>query len=243
MTPAPPTTIPPEVLWSADTLKIARWTTTECGDWPDCTVLTVLMQGCPWACTSCMHPELRDSLASSSVSWREVRDVIARSRSGLDGVVFSGGEPTRQDGLADAMEQVRGLGLPVGLHTSGAYPQRLAAVLSLADRVVLEIKAPATLYRAVTGVGASAHKAFASLRLALDANVDLQVRTVVDPEALDDAAVAALRENLAAMGVRNHKVVEFVPPEAAEPPDAVVPPDAAEPPDAVEPPEAADVTH
>ena len=216
MTPAPPNTIPPEVLWSADTLKIARWTTAECGDWPDCTVLTVLMQGCPWACTSCMHPELRDSLAAGSVTWHEVRDVIAHSRSGLDGVVFSGGEPTRQDGLADAMEQVRALGLPVGLHTSGSYPQRLAAVLSLADRVVLEIKAPATLYRAVTGVGASAHKAFASLRFALDANVRLQVRTVVDPRTLDAEAVAVLRENLAAMGVRDHLVVDFVPPIGAD---------------------------
>lgn len=213
MTPAPPTTVP-EVLWSADTLKIARWTTTECGDWPDCTVLTVLMQGCPWACTSCMHPELRDCLASVSVTWREVRDVIVHSRSGLDGVVFSGGEPTRQDGLADAMEQVRALGLPVGLHTAGSYPQRLAAVLSLVDRVVFEIKAPATLYRAVTGVGASAHKAFASLRLALDANVKLQVRTVVDPGTIDADALANLRENLAAMGVRDHVVVDYVPPQA-----------------------------
>ena len=114
------------------------------------------------------------------------------------------------------MEQVRALGLPVGLHTSGSYPQRLAAVLSLADRVVLEIKAPATLYRAVTGVGASAHKAFASLRLALDANVELQVRTVVDPETLDAEAVAKLRENLAAMGVRDHVVVDFVPPVSAD---------------------------
>ena len=207
MTPAPPSTIPPEVLWSADTLKIARWTATECGDWPDCTVLTVLMQGCPWVCSSCMHPELRDSLASASVPWREVRDVITRSRSGLDGVVFSGGEPTRQDGLADAMEQVRALGLPVGLHTSGAYPQRLAAVLSLADRVVLEVKAPATLYRAITGVGASAHKAYASLRLCLDAGVDLQVRTVVDPDVLTPEVMAAFRENLAQMGVHDHVVV------------------------------------
>jgi pyruvate formate lyase activating enzyme len=216
MTPAPPTTVPPEVLWSADTLKIARWTATEGDDWPGRTVLTILMQGCPWACTSCMHPELRDCLASVSVTWHEVRDVITRSRSGLDGVIFAGGEPTRQDGLADAMEQVRALGLPVGLHTAGSYPQRLAAVLSLVDRVVLEIKAPATLYRAVTRVGASAHKAFASLRLALDANVDLQVRTVVDPEVLDAEAVAALRANLAAMGVRDHMVVDFVPPEAAD---------------------------
>lgn len=201
-------TIPPDVLWSADTLKIARWTTRSGDDWPGRTVLTVLLQGCPWSCASCLRPELRDSLIAGAVSWAAVREVIIHSRSGLDGVVFAGGEPTRQDGLADAMEQVRHLGLPVGLHTSGAYPQRLAAVLSLADRVVLEIKAPPTLYRAVTGVAASAHKAYASLRLALNSGVDLQVRTVVDPAVVSPAAVTQLMSNLAAMGVGDHLLVD-----------------------------------
>jgi len=208
MTPTSLHAIPPDVMWSADTLKIARWTTVEGDDWPGRTVLTILLQGCPWSCISCQTPELRDPLVRGTVTWQQVRDVISRSRSGLDGVVFSGGEPTRQDGLADAMEQVRALGLPVGLHTSGSYPQRFAAVLSLADRVVLEIKAPATLYRAVTGVGASAHKAFASLRLALDSGVDLQVRTLADRAVVTPEVLVGLRENLAAMGVKDHVVVE-----------------------------------
>jgi len=208
MTPTSLHAVPPDVMWSADTLKIARWTTTEGDDWPGRTVLTILLQGCPWSCISCQTPELRDPLVPGTVTWQQVRDVISRSRSGLDGVVFSGGEPTRQDGLADAMEQVRALGLPIGLHTSGSYPQHLAAVLSLADRVVLEIKAPATLYRAVTGVGASAHKAFASLRLALDSGVDLQVRTLADRAVVTPEVLVGLRENLAAMGVKDHVVVE-----------------------------------
>ena len=208
MTPTSLHAIPPDVMWSADTLKIARWTTVEGDDWPGRTVLTILLQGCPWSCISCQTPELRDPLVRGTVTWQQVRDVISRSRSGLDGVVFSGGEPTRQDGLADAMEQVRALGLPVGLHTSGSYPQHLAAVLSLADRVVLEIKAPATLYRAVTGVGASAHKAFASLRLALDSGVYLQVRTLADRAVVNPEVLVGLRENLAAMGVKDHVVVE-----------------------------------
>lgn len=208
MTPTSLHAIPPDVMWSADTLKIARWTTAEGDDWPGRTVLTILLQGCPWSCTSCQTPELRDPLVPGSVTWQRLRDVISRSRSGLDGVVFSGGEPTRQDGLADAMEQVRALGLPVGLHTSGSYPQHFAAVLSLADRVVLEIKAPATLYRAITGVGASAHKAFASLRLALDSGVDLQVRTLADRAVVTPEVLVGLRENLKAMGVKDHVVVE-----------------------------------
>lgn len=194
-------------LWSADTLEINRWTATAADDWPGRTVLTVLLQGCPWSCVTCETPDLSDPLVPGAVRWHQVRDVLTRSRSGLDGVVFSGGEPTRQDGLADAMEQVRELGLPVGLHTSGSYPQRLAAVLPLAERVVLEIKAPATLYRAITRVGASAHKAYASLRIALESGADLQVRTLVDPAVLPPDAVEDLRRVLADMGVRDHVLV------------------------------------
>jgi len=214
MTPTSLHTIPAEVMWSADTLKIARWTTADGDDWPGRTVLTVLLQGCPWSCTTCETPDLSDPLVGGAVPWSDVRTVISRSRSGLDGVVFSGGEPTRQDGLADAMEQVRAMGLPVGLHTSGSYPQHLAAVLSLADRVVIEIKAPATLYRAITGVGASAHKAFASLRLALDSGVDLQVRTLADRAVIGAEALEGLRANLVAMGVTDHVVVEVGTPSA-----------------------------
>ena len=201
-------TVPDDILWSADRLEIAGWTMSSTVDWPDRTVLTVLLQGCPWTCAPCETPELRSAMTPGAVPWREVHQVLVRSRSGLDGVVFSGGEPTRQDGLADAMEQARALGVPVALHTSGSYPQRLAAVLSLADRVVLEIKAPSTLYRAVTGVAASAHKAFANLRLCLDSGVDLQVRTTVDPALLTVHDVARLRENLILMGVRDHVVTE-----------------------------------
>jgi pyruvate formate lyase activating enzyme len=196
-----------EVMWSADTLRIAGWTTSNADDWPGRTVLTALLQGCQWSCTSCQAPQLRDPLVTGRVSWSEIRCQVIRMRGGLDGVVFAGGEPTRQDGLADAIEQVRELGVPVALHTCGGYPQRLAAVLSFVERVVLEIKAPSALYRAVTGVGASAHKAFASLRLVLDRGVELQVRTHADPAVVSADALEGLAANLTAMGVKDHRVV------------------------------------
>ena len=44
MTPTSLHAIPPDVMWSADTLKIARWTTAEGDDWPGRTVLTILLQ-------------------------------------------------------------------------------------------------------------------------------------------------------------------------------------------------------
>jgi pyruvate formate lyase activating enzyme len=130
--------------------------------------------------------------------------------------VFSGGEATRQDGLPDAAREVRSAGFGVGLHTSGAYPRRLAAVLPYVDWVGFDVKAPAALYRSITGVGASADAAFASLRLVLDAGVDVQVRTTVDPTVLSSGDVAELGITLRALGVREH-VLQDVRPEGTTP--------------------------
>ncbi|WP_372592919.1 anaerobic ribonucleoside-triphosphate reductase activating protein [Actinotalea sp.] len=194
---------------SADRLEIAGWTTTpEVDLWPGHRALTVLLQGCPWMCSNCEQPELRDTLTGGKASWREVREAIVSLSGEIDGVVLSGGEPTRQDGLADAIEQVRALGLPVVLHTSGAYPRRLVEILPLVDRVVFDVRAPATLYRATTGVGSSAHQVFTSLRATLESGVDLQVRSCVDPAIVGPADVERLRADLAALGVRDHVVTE-----------------------------------
>lgn len=199
----------------ADRLEIAGWTASAVDLWPGRTVVTVLLQGCPWHCTTCGTPDLRDLMVAGSVTWREVLEVLHRSRGALDGVVLAGGEPTRQDGILDAIAQIKALGMPVAVHTSGLNPQRVAQIAPMVDRLVLELRAPATRYTAVTGVVGSAHKAFASLRAAVDSGVELCVRTCVDPAVVAADDVAALRAEVAALGVVEHLVVE-VPAAVAE---------------------------
>lgn len=177
-------------------------------DWPDRLVATVFLQGCPWRCGYCHNPDLLDPRAPGRVPWSSVMALLGRRVGLLDGVVFSGGEPTRQPGLLAAVHEVRAAGFGVGLHTGGAYPRRLAALLPFVDWLGLDLKAPPGRYGDVTGVPGSARPAFASLRLALDAGVALQVRTTVDPTVLAPADVADLSDLLAGMGVRDHVLQE-----------------------------------
>lgn len=188
----------------ADDLQIAGLTRLSTCDWPGKLVATVFLQGCPLACTYCHNPDLLDPRAPGTIEWQVVRDLLAKRHGLLDGLVFSGGEPTRQAGLAAAMMEVRDLGFGVGLHTAGPYPKRFAEVLPLCHWVGLDIKAPERLYGAVTGVQSSASKAFACLRLALDSGVDLQVRTTVDPTIMSPDDVAGLTVTLRKLGVREH---------------------------------------
>ena len=203
----------------ADDLQIAGLVALSSVDWPGKLVATAFLQGCPWRCTYCHNSAILDPRTPGVVPWSTVRDLLARRHGLLDGVVFSGGEPTRQAGLLDAVQEVRAGGFLVGLHTGGAYPARLAALLPHIDWVGLDVKAPARLYQAITrtgGPGGGAEAAFASLRLVLDAGVDVQVRTTVDPTVLSDDDVAELTATLADLGVRDH-VLQVVRPDGTTP--------------------------
>lgn len=200
---------------TADRLQIAGLVPLSTVDWPGHLVATAFLQGCPWRCTYCHNSAILDPRAPGVVPWQAVRDLIARRRGLLDGVVFSGGEPTRQAGLVAAMGEVKEAGFLVGLHTGGAYPRRLARLLPLVDWVGLDIKAPARLYRSITRVGGpttSADQAFSSLELVLASGVDVQVRTTVDPTVMSHDDVAELTATLQALGVREH-VLQTVRPE------------------------------
>ena len=192
----------------AQDLEIAGLSALSTCDWPGKLVATVFLQGCPLACAYCHNPALRNPRTPGTIGWRTVLDLLGRRRGLLDGVVFSGGEPTRQRGLAAAMREVRAAGFGVGLHTAGAYPHRFAQVLPLCDWVGLDIKAPEHLFEAVTGRHAGAANARQCLRAALTSRVDLQVRTTVDPTVMLPHDVARLTATLRARGVREHVLQE-----------------------------------
>ncbi len=173
-------------------------------DWPGELVASVFCQGCPWRCSYCHNPHLLDAGRPGAVSWQAVMALLRRRVGLLDGVVFSGGEPTLQRGLAAAMREVRGLGLRVGLHTAGPYPDRLSAVLQLTDWVGFDVKARFEDYPRLTGVPGSGARARASLLRLLASGVACEVRTTVDPALLDTAALHSLAETLAGLGVTRY---------------------------------------
>lgn len=171
-------------------------------DWPDKLSVTVFCQGCPWSCSYCHNPALLDPRVPGSIPWADVADLLRHRTGLLDAVVFSGGEPTLHAQLPQAIEAARSQGFSIGLHTSGAFPGRLSALLPRVDWVGLDIKAPRSLYEVVTGSSASAGLAFESLERVIASGIDYEVRTTIDPSVLDGGALETLVEELSAAGVR-----------------------------------------
>jgi anaerobic ribonucleoside-triphosphate reductase activating protein len=180
-------------------------------DWPGRFVAVVFVQGCPWRCGYCHNPHLQRRTAQFPGGWPRVVDMLEKRRGLLDGVVFSGGEPTADPCLAEAMTQVRALGYRVGLHTAGIYPRRLARVLPLADWVALDVKAGDADYAGLTGDPRAARKAAASRAAVLASGVALECRTTWHPGLFDTSGLLDLAQRLAREGVQEYALQEFRP--------------------------------
>lgn len=175
-------------------------------DFPGRLAAVVFLQGCPWRCSYCHNPGLLNADAPAAMSWPALLDFLQRRQGLLDGIVFSGGEPTLQSALPEAIATVRGLGFQIGLHTAGMYPLRLAGLLPLVDWVGLDIKAPWARLDALSGVPGSAAKLRASLGHVLRSRVDYECRTSWDGELFPFAELQALGLELADLGVRHWAV-------------------------------------
>jgi len=178
-------------------------------DFPGQLAAVVFVQGCPWRCAYCHNPHLQPRHAAAGgvpVRWPDLARWLGGRVGLLDGVVFSGGEPTMDPGLASAMAQARALGLLVGLHTAGIYPRRLQAVLPLVDWVGVDVKAPLAehaLHERVTGVAASARPVLESVRTVLASGVAHEFRTTAAPALLGEADLLRIGDGLSQLGARS----------------------------------------
>ena len=190
---------------TAPDLQIAGLVPLSTVDWPGRLVATVFCQGCPWSCTYCHNTAILDPRTPGAVAWNQLEQLLGRRHGLLDAVVFSGGEATMQHALVPAARRVREAGFAVGLHTGGAYPSRLAALLSLdrdghlvgdplVDWVGFDVKASWAGYSALVDRAGSAAKVERSLGMLLASGVDHELRMTVTPalEAQVDRVVVAV---------------------------------------------------
>ena len=206
--------------WTPDDLQIAGLVPMSTVDWPGKFAASLFLQGCPWACPYCHNSAIIDPRIPGMVAWSKLEDLLARRRGLLDGVVFSGGEATRQIALGAAMARVRELGFGVGLHTAGPYPRRLADLLGagLVDWVGIDVKATLGNYEAVAGRSGAGERAWESLGIVLaHPEVDHEVRLTVYPDGPGDGLEVAKKAREA--GVKSfalQQAREFGTPEGFE---------------------------
>jgi len=180
-------------------------------DFPGRLAAVLFTQGCPLRCRYCHNPHLRRHTAPPARDWPTTLAWLKRRVGLLDAVVFSGGEPTVQPALPDALAEVRDLGFATGLHTAGTHPRRLAQVLKSLDWVGLDVKAPFDRYTAVTGSPRSGTQARRALDTVLASGISHELRTTVHAALLSATDLLAIAEDLHARWVRRWVLQVFRP--------------------------------
>lgn len=193
---------------AAQALRIGGITPLTTIDFPGRLAAVVFCQGCPWRCGYCHNAGLLDAAAPAPHRWSEVEQLLHTRRGLLDGVVFSGGEPTLQAALPDALARVRALGFATGLHTAGMYPERLQALLPLLDWVGLDIKAMPARYPFLTATPASGSKPWEALDWLLASGIDHEVRTTWHAGLFDVEELLQLARALSDRGVQQWALQE-----------------------------------
>jgi len=180
-------------------------------DFPNQMAAVVFMQGCPWRCPFCHNAHLQDVNAETNISWNKFVDFLKQRKGVLDAVVFSGGEPLVQQGLKDAIEEVKDLGYKIGLHTGGYLPEHFKAVLELVDWVGFDIKAPleASRYKEITGGIADVKKVKECLQILCDSPKDFECRTTCDPRFLSIEDIYTIADTLKGMGVKEYYLQKY----------------------------------
>ena len=192
-------------------MQIGGLTPLTSNDFPGCLSAVIFCQGCPWNCGYCHNPQLNPRHGESQLDWSAVMRFLRRRQGLLDAVVFSGGEPTLQTGLKQAMTEVRELGFKVGLHTGGAYPSRLGELLPLSSWVGMDIKSGFSDYDKVTDTPSSGERARESAQMLLASGVPYEFRTTVHPLYHTSASLLELAEELQQLGAKHYVLQEFRP--------------------------------
>jgi anaerobic ribonucleoside-triphosphate reductase activating protein len=181
-------------------------------DFPGVLTAVVFMQGCPWKCPFCHNASIRPILPETDFSWDKFKAFLQTRIGKLDAVTFSGGEPLVQDGLIDAIQEVKEMGYKIGLHTGGYRPQHLQKILPLLDWVGLDIKAPfeEPRYQEIVGVN-HLKNVLQSLDLLLTSGKDFECRTTCDPRFLTVADLQKTATSLYEKGVKKYFLQKYRP--------------------------------
>ena len=159
-------------------LRVGGLTRLSTLDYPGKLAAVVYCQGCAWRCGYCHNAHLIAKAGEQEIAWPSVLEFLEKRRRLLDAVVFSGGEPTLQRSLKEAMQAVKAMGFLIGLHTAGIVPRNLERVLPLVDWVGMDLKAPWESHHQVTGRAGSGQRARESMERIIASGVACEFHTI-----------------------------------------------------------------
>ncbi len=177
-------------------------------EWENMVAAVVIAGGCTLRCPYCHSWRYVTGLDSlEPIPHDRLFSLLERQRGWIDGVVFTGGEPTAQPGLGDMIEKTREYGVKIKLHSNGTRPDVLRELLeaNLLDCLSLDYKAPLD-ERFFSAAGIPENEGLLehireSFRMAASADVDREYHTTLAPQFVDVKTLGEMAHALEPGGV------------------------------------------
>ncbi|MBR5756556.1 MAG: anaerobic ribonucleoside-triphosphate reductase activating protein, partial [Firmicutes bacterium] len=147
------------------------------------------LAGCDMRCPFCHNSELISGNAPVELTDTDLLEFLKKRKGLLDGVAFTGGEPTLRRELPDLMKKIKDMGYSVKLDTNGNHPDMLKHILDngLADYVAMDIKNSPERYAQTIGLDSfDMEPVYKSIELLLSSGIDFEFRTTVVDQLHDE---------------------------------------------------------
>jgi len=187
-------------------------------DYPDRIAAVVFTYGCNLRCPFCHngHLLIRPSRREKKfIPQEEVLAFLEERQGFLEALVISGGEPTLEPDLPYFIKQVKDCGFLVKLDTNGTNPEMLKMLIEkgLLDYVAMDIKAPLELAAYARAAGNISPELFmkvrSSIRLLMEAEVEVEFRTTVVPGLHKKDDIVKIAQYI--KGVKRYTLQQFEP--------------------------------
>lgn len=172
-------------------------------DFPGKVACTVFLQGCNFRCPFCHNSDLLGKDGPEGMAEEKLLEFLKKRQGLLDGVCFTGGEPTLQPELERLIRAVKELGYAVKLDTNGAKPEVLERLSKegLLDYVAMDIKNCPQRYGETVGVPRMDISPIErSIKFLLEGEQPYEFRTTVVAQFHDETAMESMGKWLESLG-------------------------------------------
>lgn len=174
-------------------------------EWPGKISAVVFLPGCNFRCPFCHNKDLVLSPQElPTIPEEEVLTDLEKRKKWIDGVVFTGGEPTLTADLVDFLGKVKDLGFLTMMETNGTKPEVLEKLLKkkLLDRLSLDIKAEFELEAYAQAVGGKVNlkPIKESIEMVFNSGLEFELRTTVVPPIHTQESLVKLAKQLKGIG-------------------------------------------
>lgn len=150
-------------------------------DYPKHISAVVFLRRCNLRCPYCHNAELQTANGCAIIDKEGLIEFLSKRKGLLDGVVFSGGEPTLQPELLELIEIARAFGYKIKLDTNGTRPKILQHLVQgrLVDYVAMDLKDEPVDYDKWLGMQEPCEALQQSLDILKNSSIDYELRTTV----------------------------------------------------------------